>query len=172
MMPMKEKTDSLQLIDPASPGPLLPDAGVPVVWIAAGIAALLVLLMILIRRKRKATSADPLAARKAAFTAALAALDDSGGYDVRCTAVQCSLILRKYLASAGNDPALFETHEEFISRHDALQALTPDARAAAESGFARLSALKYSPVLPPADAAAILTGSRALLETLHHGFNP
>jgi len=41
--------------------------------------------------------------------------------------VLASLILREYLSSAAGDPALFETHEEFISRHDALQSLTPDA---------------------------------------------
>jgi hypothetical protein len=65
---------------------------------------------------------------------------------------------------------LFETHEEFVSRHDALLALTPEARAATETGFTRLAALKYAPEIPDAVPAEVVAESRALLETLHHGF--
>lgn len=81
-----------------------------------------------------------------------------------------SLILRKYLSAAANDPALFETHEEFISRHDSLQALKPEARAAAEAGFTRLASLKYAPEIQEDAPAQVIADSRALLETLHQGF--
>jgi hypothetical protein len=88
----------------------------------------------------------------------------------REAAVQCSLILRHYLSVAANDPALFETHEEFISRHDSLKALTELARAACEAGFARLASLKYSAGFPDINPPEVVTESQALLETLHHGF--
>ena len=74
-----------------------------------------------------------------------------------------------YVVRAG-DPALFETHEEFVARHDALAALSADARHAAESGFSRLVALKYSPEIPQGDPKEVISDSRALLKTLHQGF--
>ena len=58
---------------------------------------------------------------QAAFAEACAAMAAISTADVRDAAVLSSLILRKYLATAAGDPALFETHEEFVARHDALQ---------------------------------------------------
>ncbi len=168
---MNEKSTSLQLQEPASPDALLPDSSLPMWWIAVAIAAVAILAMLVILWKRRSTPVSPAVPRKAAFVAALAELDRIGSADARSTTVQCSLILRKYLVATAKDPALFETHDEFISRHDALQALTQDARVATESGLARLALLKYAPEMPAIDPKVILTESRALLETLHHGFN-
>jgi len=168
---MNEKANSLQLIEPASPDALLPDSGLPLWWIAGGIATVVVLVILMIWWKRRTTTVSPAGPRRAAYAAALADLDRIGSTDARSTTVQCSLILRKYLTATADDPALFETHDEFVSRQDALQSLTHDARAAAESGLARLAKLKYAQEIPAMDPAAILTESRTLLETLHHGFN-
>ena len=65
---------------------------------------------------------------------------------------------------------MFETHEEFISRHDSLQALTAEARAAAEAAFTRLASLKYAEEIPDDDPAEVIADARKLLETLHQGF--
>lgn len=167
---MNGKPTPLELLDPAAPEALVPRYGLwP--WLAA--AALLVLaavVLTIIIRKRKPAAADAAALRAAAFAKASAALCGITVDSPRETAVIASLVLREYLSSAAGDPALFETHEEFISRHDSLQSLAPDAQAAAQSGFSRLAALKYAPETQPAEPSQIVADSRALLETLHHGF--
>ena len=87
-------------------------------------------------------------------------------------AVLASLTLRDYLATAADDPALFETHEEFIARHDSLAALTEKARAAAAAGFSRLAALKYAAEPPASTASLVIESARTLLDELHRGFTP
>lgn len=167
---MNGKPKALELLEPASPEALVPDYGLwP--WLAAAVLVILLgIALWMFLRKRKPAGADLAAIRKAALADAQNALDKLAPGSCRETAVMTSLILRKYLSAAANDPALFETHEEFVSRHDSLQDLTPDARAAAENGFTRLAALKYAPQVPAAEPQQIITESRGLLETLHRGF--
>jgi len=167
---MKEKTSSFQLLEPTRPEALVPDSVVEPWMILTAAAVLLVLVVVfLIFRKRKA-AADPLAARNAAYQEAGGALGKMNALQARDAAVQSSLILRKYLSVAADDPALFETHEEFVSRHDALKALNEDARRKSESGFARLASLKYAAEIPDLNPSEVVHESRELLETLHHGF--
>lgn len=171
MNPMPEKPDSLQLMEPASPDALLPDSGVSLWWMAAAIVAVSVLVSIIVRwRKRIAARKIPIDPRVSAYEAAVENLAVMTPADARSTAVQCSLILRRYLADATRDRALFETHEEFVSRQDSMQALTEVARSAAATVFNHLASLKYAPETPSADPASILADSRALLATLHNGF--
>lgn len=166
---MGETNTGFELKEPASPEALVPSIGLWPWWLGAALVlAAVVLALVLARRKRKPY--DPAAARGEAFAEAAAALGQITADHARAAAVQSSLILRRYLSAAAGDPALFETHEEFVSRHDALQALTPEARQAADRGFARLAALKYAPGTPDAPPGEVVAESRALLETLHHGF--
>lgn len=168
---MNETPTVLELMEPASPEALVPDYGLWPWFLAALVGiVLLTAVLLLIRKWRKPTTESPAALREAAFRDALAALNDISAAPARATAVQASLILRKYLATAAADPALYETHEEFISRQDSLQALHSDARTAAETGFSRLALLKYAPDIPDEEPAAIRDESRTLLKTLHHGF--
>lgn len=168
---MDGSTHNLQLLDPASPEALLPDASLwPWLAAAAAVIAMLGLLAILVARRKPAPAATPRALRNAAFAEAVRALAATTTHDVRDAAVQASLILRQYLAAAAGDPALYQTHEEFVARHDALQAVTAATRAAAQDGFSRLAALKYAPEVAAVAPAVVLAESRALLETLHHGF--
>ena len=167
---MNEKTANFELLEPARPEDLIPDSRVEPWMIISAIALLLVVAVILIFRKRKPVPVDPLAARNAAYQDAETALAKMTAQQSRDAAVQTSLILRKYLSLAADDPALFETHEEFISRRDALNTLTDDARKASETGFTRLASLKYAAEIPDVSPQDVVTESRALLETLHHGF--
>ncbi len=160
---------TLELRDAPPPDPLLPGIGLWPWWFAAVVPVIALIVWIMFKR-RKPAAVDPLKIREHAWQEAVAALDGVQTSDPRDAAVQSSLILRRYLSLALHDPALFETHEEFIARHDALNGLNDNARAAAADGFARLAALKYAPVTPQADAATVLTDSRQLLHTLHHGF--
>ena len=168
---MNGTSTSLELIDPSPPESLIPDPAVPAWWIAAAAVAIVLLaigLWTLLRRRPG--PANPAAVREAAFNEAAQALAEITTSDVRSGATQCSLVLRHYLAKASGDPALFETHEEFISRHDSLKDLTESARTAARSGFEYLVLLKYSRATPPVPAGEVTAGCGRLLETLHRGF--
>ena len=167
---MEEASNTFELMEPAPPGALVPDHGLwP--WLAAAAATVILLVAAwMFLRKRKPAGADLPSLRKAAYNEAKSALEKTSPATCRETAVVSSLILRKYLSAAANDPALFETHEEFISRQDSLQALKPEARAAAEAGFSRLASLKYAPEIPEEAPDQVIAESRALLETLHQGF--
>jgi hypothetical protein len=162
----------LELMEPASPEALVPTYELwPWLTAAAIVLILILILLWLLLKKRKPASTNLLALRYAAFNEAKTALENITPTNCRETAVLTSLILRKYLSTAANDPALFETHEEFISRQDSLQALTPETRSAVETGFTRLASLKYAPEIPSADPADVIADARKLLETLHQGFS-
>jgi hypothetical protein len=167
---MPEETQNFELMEPVSPEALVPDLGLWPWFAGAGVLALLIVVALVVFRKRKTAGPDIQAIRKAAFAEATAAFENIHPENARESAVLSSLVLRKYLSAAADDPALFETHEEFVARRDSLLTLTPEARATAEEGFTRLAALKYAPEIPAAEPARVVADSRALLETLHHGF--
>jgi len=171
MISMTASATSLELRDAPLPDPLIPSYGLWPWWVAAGALLVLALIVWRLLRPRGPAAVDPVKMREQACGEARSALDAvDASITAREAAVQASLILRKYLSVAAGDPALFETHEEFIARHDALAALSEPARIAAADGFARLAALKYGPEEPAADAAEIISDARKLLETLHRGF--
>lgn len=167
---MKEKSGNFELLEPSSPEALVPDSWVEPWMIAVAFILVIVVLGISLFRKKRQPALDPLTIRQAAYTEATAALAGIQGGQARETAIQSSLILRKFLSVATGDPALFETHEETISRHEAFKAFSEDARQATAQGFTRLASLKYAAELPDVPATEVIAESRALLETLHHGF--
>jgi hypothetical protein len=170
---MSEETLNFSLREPVSPEALVPDSRLEPWMIFVTIATILIITLAVfaIRRRQQTARSQPAAARDAAYALACAALEKTAPLGARDSAVQSSLALRTYLASAAADPALFETHEEFIGRHDSLKALTENVRQAAENGFNRLATLKYAATLPSIDAAEIRREAYELLTTLHHGFS-
>jgi hypothetical protein len=167
---MNQKSGNFILLEPSSPESLVPDSWVEPWMIAVAALVFVALLAIFLFRKKSLPALDPLAIRRAAYAEAVAALSGIQNGQARDTAIQSSLILRKFLSVAAGDPALFETHEETISRHEAFKAFSDDARQATTLGFSRLASLKYAADLPDVPANQVMAESRALLETLHHGF--
>lgn len=167
---MSEKTNNFELLEPPSPDALIPDSWLDPWIIPAAVALIIALLIIVFYRKKKSTAESLPEVRNLAYQEALSGLENITYSETREVSVQCSLILRKYLSTAANDPSLFETHEEYLSRHQALTKFTIEARAAANQGFNRLSTLKYSKEIPNTDVGEVISESRTLLETLHHGF--
>lgn len=166
-----EEKPSFELHEPPAPEHLLPQPGMPLAWVLAGLAAALlvtILLLIVFRRRQKA--ADPNAARAEAFKKADRALAGAKPSGTREAATIASLVLRRYLAEAARDPALFETQEEFVARHGALASFSPEARESAATGFRKLAAMKYGSEQPVGEPAAVLTDARALLTTLDQAF--
>jgi hypothetical protein len=166
---MNEKSGSFEFLEPSAAEALVPDSLVEP-WML-GLLALLALAVVVwvIFKKRKRLEVDPQAARRAAHAQATADLSGLANSSPREAAVQCSLTLRKYLSVVANEPALFETHEEYVSRHAALMKFTEEARAAAGVEFAKLATLKYTPATPDMQTPEVVASSRALLEILHHG---
>ena len=169
-MATRESSLTFELIDAPSPDALLNEPHHFPWWIVivASLVILSILATIFILRKRKPRT---LSINATAYADALASLNAIELLDPRQVATECSLILRKYLSTTANDPALFETHEEFITRHNALASLNDAAKSSATTTFSKLAQLKYTNDSPAISAADILTESRALLENLHQGFS-
>lgn len=168
---MNETAGSFELLEPKSPEALAPDPWLETWMMFAAIGLLLlVIAATALLKHRKPPRFDARAARQAAHAMAVAQLQAVQRDSPRDAAVQASLILRNYLAVAAGDPALFETHEEYVSRHQALHAFSDEARAAAGDGFTRLAAMKYAAEIPDTPADEVIAFARRLLDTLHHGF--
>jgi hypothetical protein len=169
---MNEPSGNFELLEPSSPESLVPDSWVETWMVVLFITVALALIAILIYRKKRGAISTPLGVRAAAHAEAVTALDQVGELPPREAAVRSSLIIRKYLSLVARDPALFETHEEYVARHEALKNFSEDAREATRLGFARLAAIKYSPQSADLDTPQVVTGSRNLLKILHHGLRP
>jgi len=168
---MEKKIASFELIDPPSAGELVPDPWLePWMFVVLSVMVMVSVAYILFKKKKQAI-VDPLSLRRYAYEEAALALKNIESADVRTAAVQTSLILRNYLSVAAADPALFETHEETVLRPEALTQFTADARLDATRSFTRLASLKYSPTISEVTFCDVVSESRALLETLHHGFH-
>lgn len=167
---MNEKPGNFELLEPTSPEVLVPDSWVEPWMIAAAVVLLILLIAALIFKLTRKPAATVFTIREAAYTEAAKSLETMVAADARGAAVQSSLILRKYLVAAVNDPALFETHEETIARHEAFKGFSDEARITTQAGFTRLAALKYAADIPDLATGNVIAESRALLETLHYGF--
>jgi hypothetical protein len=169
---MDEKSPTLEILEPTSPESLIPASGFAP-WILGGVALLIASIMAYAFYRwwrNRCDTPDPEAARRAAWLKAGTALEGIATPTARDAAVEASLILRRYLSLAAGDPALFETHEEFVSRHDALSCLSQQAREACARGFSRLATLKYASDPSTEEPSTVVIEARALLDTLHHGF--
>ncbi len=76
-----------------------------------------------------------------------------------------SFILRGYLSKTFGDQALYETHEEFVLRSDALQDLPRGARSRLTPLLSTLADAKYSPSrIDPAACEKIIEDSLEILQ--------
>lgn len=114
-------------------------------WIALPVAALVMVGLLGYFLLRKTRTEDPNKNKREAFQQALselAQLDASLGKE---NVIMVSLAMRKYLAKSMNEPALYETHEEFIGRHDAIKDLDENLKSEISAYFTQLAAIKYGP---------------------------
>ena len=80
-------------------------------------------------------------------------------------ATEASFAVRRYLAACLSEPALYETHEEFLLREDALDRLPAGSRDKLNPLLEQLAALKYSPShTDPENAEIILKKSLNTLQ--------
>lgn len=163
----KQSDDTLVLRELVPAEPLLPEPGLPPwVWLViAGAAGLLIALNLFVRRAKR-TATDPARVRELAYQAACRELATAPTGGIQQAATLVSVALRRYLAAAAGDPALFETHEEFVARHQALAAYPEDLRKTTAEGFSHLARMKYGRDAT-GDPAALLAAARQLLDRLH-----
>ncbi len=165
---MEEKGNSLELAESRHAIDLVPTWEAQWWWFAVGALVLVLLVLLVFLLMRKKPVVDLLKERREAYMEAKAALAGDKGGDARKTAIRVSLILRRYLARSMGEPALYETHEEFISRHEALNGLPEDVRGEVGACFAKLAAEKYAPEGQIArEPMGTLAEGAALLERMH-----
>jgi hypothetical protein len=163
---MDETKPSLELRDIPDVTPLLPRAWWPWwVWlsIAAGIVLLILLIRFLCKQKTSAT-----AQRLLAYQDAMKSLEIAKSLgDPVALSTALSLTLRRYLAVAFADPALFETHEELLARHAAFSALPDQMRHALAEFFSTLCRYKYAPCEEVVDLSLLVPQATSLLQQIH-----
>lgn len=146
--------------------PLLPDTGLPAwAWFSISLAILAIAGLVMFLRRARTSLPDPLRAREEAYLRAQKALESAPG-GMQEAATRVSVALRHYLADVCGDPALFETHEEFVARHEALASYPEDLRRVTAEGFSHLARLKYGPE-GKGDPVALFNAARQLLDRLH-----
>ena len=160
----EQSDDALVLRDLVPAEPLLPAPGLPPALIGLGVVAVIAATVLL--RRRKTLAADPRHAREEAYLLARHELEAVPEGGMQMAATRVSLVLRRYLATACGDPALFETHEEFISRHAALSGYPEELRKVTAEGFSHLARLKYGREAD-GDPVALFGAARQLLDRLH-----
>jgi len=163
---MEEPQPSLELRDIPDVAPLLPRDWWPW-WAWLTLAATVALLWLLIRwimhRNVSQTSL-----RRLAYDRAMQSLDSAKSLtDVVSLCTALSLTLRHYLAVACSDPALYETHEELLVRHQAFADLPDTLRHSLGEFFSTLCRYKYAPCEEIVDLSLLVPQATALLQQIH-----
>lgn len=166
---MAEKKTTFELAESQDAMKLVPTWQLEWWWILVGLGALLIVVGLFFILLRKIRKADPLQARREAYREADGALLHLKETQPREVAIQLSLILRRYLAKSMNEPVLFETHEEFIGRHDAIKAFDVPLRVSISGYFAELASVKYGPDEGVVEGGieSLKTRAKELLERMH-----
>jgi len=143
-------------------------------WCFMGSVLLMVMLIVFfvvrrLKRRSLAPSADLIAK---AYRETLAALAICPTTDRTQTATECSMLLRRYLSQITGDPALYQTHEEWVSRHDSLNSFSDALKEQTHTLFTNLAQSKYAPADHGDDPATIIEHSRQLLEAINREVRP
>ena len=165
---MEKNGNSFELAESRDAINLVPTWDPQLWWVFAAVAvfAAIVLLVVLLLRRKPVV--DTSKEKREAYLEAKVALSGDAVTEPRESAIRVSMILRRYLARSMNEPALFETHEEFIARHDGLKDLPDDVKSEVGNFFSILAATKYAPDdIVSVDANSSQTAGAAILERIH-----
>ena len=163
---MEEKENTFELVESRDALELVPTWEVEAWWFLAAGGAILLIGLLVFLLKRTKVSHDPLKETREAYIAAKAELEAIGEGGSRGIATAVSLALRNYLARSMNEPALYETHEEFVGRHQGLKDLPEDVRLETGTFFGKLAAMKYAPEDMPMEGV-IRDEGISILERIH-----
>lgn len=139
------------------------DLWVPLAWGCVILVALVAAALIWwIRRRQRSAPLMPTPLETA--LAALRSLEEKLPPLRECS-LQLSLIVRHYLQGQVQDPALFETHEEFSQRLDSLATVPRECQYDTRYLLEQLADLKYAGTheQDPVQARTLIEQARALL---------
>ena len=140
-------------------------------WVLAGIfLAILLIGTYFIFRKSQSTRLKATLLDKARQK--LQKLRENTTLAPHVVAIRISLIIRRYLAIAFEDPALFETNEEFTLRETALAQLPPDSRQPVIDHLHTLSQIKYAPDDSAISTDVLIDAAESLLANLEVNVTP
>jgi hypothetical protein len=163
---MEEKATSLELRDIPDITPLLPRDWWPWwAWLGCIVAIIIVLWLF---RTMSSRNADAAKKHQKAYEDALREIDIAKSLQNPLSlSTELSLILRRYLSIAMDDPALFETHEEMIARHDAFASLHDSLKQELAEHFSTLCRYKYAPSPEQVDLSLLAPQATSLLRQLY-----
>ena len=142
---MEKKGKSLELAESRDAIDLVPTWDPQLWWVLAAVAVIAALVLLVVFLLRRKPVVDASKEKREAYLEAKAALSGDEVTEPGESAIRVSMILRRYLARSMNEPALFETHEEFIARHDGLKDLPDALKSEVGDFFSKLAADKYAP---------------------------
>ncbi len=153
--------------DITDPGEFLPEASTPWwVWLLVGCGVVILFIALYFIFKKRAPSKQ----RQTLLDKARARLEklktETTELPPHTMATRISLIIRQYLEAAFDDPALFETNEEFTLRPHALQQLHPDSREPVASHLTELSQIKYAPIDQANNVASLIDQAEEILTNI------
>jgi hypothetical protein len=136
-----------ELHDIADPSPHLPGMYVPwYLWLILGFVLIAFLVLAITLWRRKAATPPDIAGVYEESRKQLEALRGViNDHPLAHIATEASFAVRRYLAAYLSEPALFETHEEFILRKNSLARLPTGSRDRLNPLLEQLATLKYSP---------------------------
>ena len=111
--------------------------------IAAVVLVLLAVAALIYIKRRRKPATEPEESPEETALKSLQALRAEQP-DIRECSLQLSMILRRYLTGATQDPALFETHEEFCNRLNALSSIPASCQYPTRVLLEKLAELKYA----------------------------
>lgn len=115
---------------------------VPLAW-GLGVALLLVgVALVIVQLRRRRSPQQPPTPQEIAFRALDIMAQELPA--LREGSLRLSMVLRTFLTGQTQDPALFETHEEFSRRMDALSSVPTSCQYATRHLLERLAELKYA----------------------------
>ena len=151
------------------PDEFLPSFGLPP-WLIILLTILVIVAIYFARRFMKSERANDTNLAKRAYKEAEGEIAKAATADLSAgeVATLLSLTVRRYLQTTAKEPALFQTHEEFLISEAALTSLPQGARQPTSDFFNRLAELKYGQQGPgAADKAELISEAKKLLLSLY-----
>lgn len=141
MLPPPPELDSAATPDNLLQLPLLS----PLEWtlLISIIAIVLAILILLLRKFAIHKKTPPLTPGEVAISKVNSIV--SSLPDLKTASVQLSLIFRSYLTGKAEDPALYETQQEFNRRGDALASIPLEFQNSSRELLDQMARLKYEP---------------------------
>ena len=163
------EAETLQLKDLVPPDELILEPGWPWwIWaiLAVTVLAIIIVIVAYARERNNLKGGGRRIDHAGAYRHAVEEIEASSKLETQEAAIRISGAIRLYLATVCGDPSLFETHQEFLGRHEALQNFSEEMRAQVSTILCQLAAMKYA--LPDSSEASNLgEQSRSVIDQLH-----